>query len=173
MSFNIGDLITATKMNDVNSSNGCFSGSLASGKSENIASSIGNSGIFYSYRIYNSTLFYYKWKNGAFGGGHLYVDYLVNGSWNNYFSKSYGWNTNVEVNVPSKGEGWYRIRGDDIRADRIPWTIWYGQNDCNAGDYIVEHNNKFTGGIKVSDNPNHITADLLNTGIFGTTPSLT
>jgi len=170
LSWTTGDLITATKLNSDNSTYGRFSGTLSSG-ADNIQDSIGNSGIIHSHRSNGSSLFTARLDCGWFGGGQLIVQKLINGSWSDIYNNTFGWNTHTNVTVNSTGQGTYRIySGTAWQFDAVPWTAWFGQNNCNAGDYLVQWDNKFSSLNRISGNL--LTASLLNTGYIGTEASL-
>ena len=170
MSWTIGDLITATKLNSDNPTYGLLSGTLSSG-ADNIQDSIGNSGIIYSHRANGSPLFTVRLDCGLFGGGQLIVQKLINGNWSTNYDTTFGWNTHQDVTVNSTGPGSYHIySGTAWQFDAAAWTVWFGQDDCNAGDYLVQWDNKFSSLNRISGNL--LTASLLNTGYIGTEASL-
>ncbi len=146
MAWNIGDLITASKLGSENYDHyGYFEGPLGD-SADWIQDSIGNNGQVYSHVASGTTLFWGRFRCGWFGGGKLRVKKWVNGGWNEtILSRDFGWNTNEEIRAYSTGPGLYRIYSETaFQFAAIPWWVEFGQTSFIAGQKIVKWDDKFS-----------------------------
>jgi hypothetical protein len=168
MAFIQGQKITASELNSTNGVYGKTSGTLPMADNY-IQDHMPNSGRFYSHRISGTPILHIKLKCSAFGGGTLEVQKL-DASFTviaTIYNHQFGWYTNTEFDVNGTGPSWYRIySADKWQFDAIPWTIYWGQNNCTAGQLLTYYQNQNFGGGRLPGTP--LTVAVLNSGLAGT-----
>lgn len=162
MAFVKEQLITATGLNSTNAD--LFNGKAYSGTQD--WTYWPNTTGYYVRNL--GRQFYWSWSNGIFAGGNFYLQKLINGTWTNVLSRSYGWNANASGNVTDQGEGWFRVyfEGTANKTFHIYWAPY----PCIKGDYL-----RYTGGYSSSTHiagGTTLTAAILNSGRVGTVPTL-
>lgn len=158
MAFSAQQLITASELNNIN---------LNQNVRYYVDSRVGwtywpsSSGIY----LRNKTKqMYYSWYNGAFGGGHWYLQKLVGGSWVDQASGDYGWYTNVSGTITGKGEGWYRVYFEG--AARKEFILYWAHHPCVVGSYLRYFNDYNSSGYDSGGSV--LTTSILNSGRVGT-----
>jgi hypothetical protein len=168
MAFTQGIPISASQLNTTNGVYGKTSGTLTNAY-DYIHDWMPNNGRFYSHRMAGTPILHIKLKCGWFGGGTLKVQKL-DSAFNvvsTIYDKQFGWNTNTEFDVNGTGPSWYRIYSADAwQFDPVPWTIYWGQNDCTAGQLLTYYQNQNSGGGRLPGTP--LTVAVLNSGLAGT-----
>lgn len=162
MAFNVGDYITASKLNEVN------------GQVYKTVKTVSwgwkPSYTWYSHRESGALLCYIRIKCGMFGGAKVRVD-KVDASGNrlaSVYSKDFGWFTDDHANINSQGPGWYRLytaEETQIDAD-YEWRMYSGQTNCQANKYLTLYDDPAVSGNRLIGS--YITAELLNKGRGGT-----
>lgn len=162
MAFNVGDFITASKLNEVNAQ--------AYKTFTTEAWGWGCDRKWYSQREAGAVLCHISVKCGWFGGAKVRVD-RVDASGNkiaSVFSKDYGWSTNESEDIKSQGPGWYRLYTEgetQIDADH-EWRMYSGQTNCLANKYLTLYDDPSVSGNRLLGS--YLTAELLNKGRGGT-----
>jgi len=164
MSFAVGTEISAVNLNTVNN-NYSYRTTMPK-NADYIEDYVGNNGYFYSHRQSGQLLFHCHFGCGAFGGGHLRIGKVINGSLQTIYSKDMGWNTSVDVNFNSTGEGRYRVWSDTKFqfAQTYP-TIYCADNKVASGDRIIIYDAFFISLNRLSGQ--ELKAATLNTGRCG------
>lgn len=170
MAWNVGELITASKLNSENWSNYGYFGGTHPDAADWIQNSIGNGGQVYTHIKAGSVFFHMRLDNGWFGGGKFSVRKWVNGGWNEtLISTEYGWNTHTDVNIKSTGPGLYKISSDSpFEFAAIPWWVEFGDNDCQVGEHLVEYD-KWNASLLPKPGGAPLTVSKLQSGYIGTT----
>lgn len=166
MSFNRGDLITASGINSINEAYSIRCVDLVlSGGTSNLQ--------------YNSEQYYCRgtgkiahgWCSYAMWGGiEMHLQKLENGEWvtkytlgkeNDFFGGSFDTTCDNQW-----GDGWYRIKGEGSLNVHPYCDIFPAQKDCNRGELLTIYDNFTSSGNRLTGTL--ITYDLLNSGRGGT-----
>lgn len=160
-----GEYITASKMNEINTSTLINFSKTLSGGPSNISYS---SPQYYCHGT--GKVVHAHGSYGAFGGIEMYLQKLENGSW---VTKStlaneadlFGGSYNKTVNN-DWGDGFFRVNGKGSVNVKPNADFYPAQKNCTVGDKLTIYDAFGTSGNRLAGS--FITVDLLNSGRGGT-----
>lgn len=182
MAWNIGDLITAEKLN-----------------AENEVAMTANGGMYPNYSEYNGLHYCYDtgekvngyawcgpesgiymhstncrfkvWRRNGWGNCECWIYKMENGSWVEKHHQSWGWNSSGTRDFTMEwGIGWYRFR---IRADatgRCSGALRPFRTDNVKGDYLCYFDSPTNSGNRIPGTL--LTTNVLKSGKVSTLPNL-